>query len=44
VTDTGTYLGVEKSDKKDSVNQIKMPNYINKEVESSKAYLESKKN
>ncbi len=42
VTDTGTYLGVEKSDKKDSVNQIKMPNYINKEVESSKVYLESK--
>jgi beta-lactam-binding protein with PASTA domain len=43
ITDTGTYLGVEKSEEKESVSQIKMPNYTNKNVDSSKEYLESQK-
>ena len=42
VTDTGTYLGIKKTIDKNSVSQIKISNFINKDVNSSKEFLESK--
>lgn len=42
ITDTGTYLGIEKTVEKNSINQIKMANYVNKNVKDSKEFLESK--
>lgn len=41
ITDTGTYLGIEKTDKKYNVNQIKMSNYINKDIEVAKEFFEN---
>lgn len=41
ITDTGTYLGVEKTSDKSVITQVKINNYINKNISSSKEELEN---
>ena len=43
ITDSGTYLGIEKSEDKNKINQITINNYINKDTETSKTELENNK-
>lgn len=43
ITDSGTYLGIEKTEEKNKVNQINIKNYVNKDTEESKKELEDNK-
>ena len=43
ITDSGTYLGIEKREDTGKVNQITIKNYINKDTEVSKKELEDNK-
>ncbi len=43
ITDTGTYLGIEKTIEKEKVSQVKLKNYVNKETITSKEELEGLK-
>ena len=43
ITDTGTYLGLEKQSEKDKIVQINLSNYINSNIEKSKGELSENK-